>query len=45
MTKPTKQPTTVSLVLGSGGARGFAHIGVIEELESRGYEIKAIAGS
>ncbi|MFO8153952.1 patatin-like phospholipase family protein [Thioalkalivibrio sp.] len=36
---------TVSLVLGSGGARGLAHIGVIRELEARGYEIRAIAGS
>ena len=36
---------TVSLVLGSGGARGYAHIGVIEELLSRGYEIKSISGS
>lgn len=36
---------TVSLVLGSGGARGFAHIGVINELTRCGYEIKAIAGS
>jgi NTE family protein len=35
---------TVSLVLSSGGARGLAHIGVIEELESRGYEICEIAG-
>ncbi|NYZ66481.1 patatin-like phospholipase family protein [Endozoicomonas sp. SM1973] len=35
---------TVSLVLGSGGARGYAHIGVIEELTSRGYQIKCIAG-
>jgi NTE family protein len=36
---------TVSLVLGSGGARGYAHIGVIEELERRGYEVICIAGS
>ena len=36
---------TVSLVLGSGGARGYAHIGVIEELEAQGYKIKSIAGS
>jgi NTE family protein len=36
---------TVSLVLGSGGARGLAHIGVIEELERRGYRIAAVAGS
>ncbi|MEH6577874.1 MAG: patatin-like phospholipase family protein [Amphritea sp.] len=37
--------TTVSLVLGSGGARGYAHIGVIEELQRRGYEVICIAGS
>ena len=42
--KPAKA-RTVSLVLGSGGARGLAHIGVIEELEAHGYEIRAIAGS
>lgn len=35
---------TVSLVLSSGGARGLAHLGVIEELENRGYEIAEIAG-
>lgn len=36
---------SVSLVLGSGGARGMAHIGVIEVLEERGYVIQEIAGS
>ncbi|NDY96050.1 patatin-like phospholipase family protein [Wenzhouxiangella limi] len=36
---------TVSLVLGSGGARGLAHIGVIRALEDAGAEIEAIAGS
>ncbi|MEN8193284.1 MAG: patatin-like phospholipase family protein, partial [Bacteroidota bacterium] len=35
---------TVSLVLGSGGARGLAHIGVIKWLEENNYEIKAISG-
>jgi len=35
----------VSLVLSSGGARGVAHIGVIEELEKQGFEIKSIAGT
>jgi len=35
----------VALVLSSGGARGIAHIGAIEELESRGYEIAAISGT
>lgn len=34
----------VRLVLGSGGARGMAHIGVIEELERNGYEIVEVAG-
>ena len=37
--------TRVALALGSGGARGYAHIGVIEVLEERGYEIAAVAGS
>lgn len=36
---------TVSLALGSGGARGYAHIGVIEELEKKGYKIESISGS
>lgn len=35
----------VALVLSSGGARGLAHIGVIEALEADGYEITSIAGS
>jgi NTE family protein len=35
----------VTLVLSGGGARGFAHIGAIEELEKRGYEINSIAGT
>ena len=34
----------VALVLGSGGARGLAHIGAIEALEERGYTIRSIAG-
>lgn len=38
------QKKTVSLVLGSGGARGLAHIGVIRELEERDYTISAIVG-
>ncbi|SES93955.1 NTE family protein [Nitrosomonas marina] len=35
---------TVSLVLGSGGARGLAHIGIIHWLNENGYEIKSITG-
>ena len=34
----------VALALSSGGARGLAHIGAIEELEAQGYHISAIAG-
>ncbi len=36
---------TVSLVLGSGGARGLAHIGVIDVLEEQGFKIESISGS
>ena len=35
----------ITLVLGSGGARGLAHIGVIEELESQGFVIADITGA
>ncbi|MDT5210043.1 MAG: hypothetical protein QOF67_2458 [Mycobacterium sp.] len=35
----------IALALGSGGARGYAHIGVIDELHARGYDIVGIAGS
>ena len=34
----------VALALSSGGARGLAHIGAIEELEAHGYRISSIAG-
>lgn len=34
----------ISLVLGSGGARGLAHIGVIHWLEENGFRIKSISG-
>ena len=35
----------ISLALDSGSAKGMAHIGVIEELEEKGYKITAIAGT
>jgi len=35
----------IALALGSGGARGYAHIGVINELTERGYQIVGVAGS
>ena len=34
----------ISLVLGSGGARGLAHIGVIRWLEENGYRIASVTG-
>ena len=40
----TTKRKTVSLVLGSGGARGLAHIGVIHWLEENDFEIKSIVG-
>jgi NTE family protein len=40
----TKKKTSVSLVLGSGGARGLAHIGVIHALQQNGYDIRSISG-
>ena len=35
---------TVALVLGSGGARGNAHIGVIQVLQQQGFDIVSISG-
>ncbi|MCB0968086.1 MAG: patatin-like phospholipase family protein, partial [Ilumatobacter sp.] len=45
VTSETASGKRVALALGSGGARGYAHIGVIRELEAHGYEIVGIAGS
>jgi len=35
---------SISLVLGSGGARGLAHIGIIHWLEENGFKIESISG-
>jgi NTE family protein len=40
--KTTKK--SVSLVLGSGGARGLSHIGIIKWLVENDYQIKSISG-
>ena len=45
MTDSTAQGKTVSLVLGSGGARGLAHIGVINWLDEHNHRIVSISGS
>lgn len=39
-----KRGKRVALVLGSGGARGLAHIGIIEHLESLGHKVVYISG-
>ncbi len=43
MTEKIKKP--VSLVLSSGGSKGLAHIGVINELEKQGFQISSVSGS
>lgn len=35
----------VALALGSGGARGYTHIGVIRELQDRGHEVVGVSGA
>ena len=42
--KPVREPV-VALVLGGGGAKGFAHIGVIKVLESHGIRPKLVVGT
>ncbi|WP_420591327.1 patatin-like phospholipase family protein [Bacterioplanoides sp.] len=44
MTKSMTAGKTVALALGSGGARGYTHLGVIDELQSRGYNIVSVSG-
>jgi NTE family protein len=35
----------ISLALGGGGSKGFAHLGVLRCLEAQGYKIRAVAGT
>lgn len=44
LNKNVNRPS-VALVLSSGGARGYAHIGAIEALIERGYSISSVAGT
>ena len=44
MNSESKKGKRISLVLGSGGARGLAHIGVIHWLEEHGFEIASLVG-
>ena len=43
--EPLAKPPRVALVLGSGGPRGFAHIGVLKVLEEQGVKPDLIIGS
>jgi NTE family protein len=45
LTTKRQERETISLALGSGGARGLAHIGIIESLTARGYRIASISGA
>ena len=45
MGNEVKVKRKVSLVLSGGGARGLAHIGVIEELEKQGFDIRSISAT
>ena len=38
-------PERVTLVLGAGGARGLAHVGVLQALEARGITVDLLVGS
>ncbi len=42
---PSPAQPTVALALGTGGARGLAHIGAIHAILARGYRIAAVSGS
>ena len=42
---PVDTTRDIAVVLGAGGARGLAHIGVLQVLQERGYNIVAISGS
>lgn len=35
---------TAAVVLGSGGARGYAHVGALEVIEESGFDVIAVAG-
>ncbi len=43
--RPMTDRPRIALALGAGGAKGLTYIGVIEELERRGFDIVAISGS
>ena len=42
---PQHAPRTAAVVLGSGGARGYAHIGALDAIAARGLEVVAVSGT
>ena len=42
---PRRQPTKIGLALGSGGARGWAHLGVLRRLNELGVRSQCVAGT
>lgn len=45
MTNPTRYRPKVGLILGSGAARGWAHIGVIQALRDAGLHVDIVCGT
>ncbi|WP_062463402.1 patatin-like phospholipase family protein [Demequina soli] len=45
MTDPAPRRPRIALALGSGGARGYAHIGVLDEIEDRGWDVVGVSGT
>lgn len=43
--RPRRDPPRVALVLGGGGLKGFAHVGVLRALEARGIRPSLYAGT
>lgn len=44
-TQPKARQPVIAIALGGGGAKGFAHIGVIKVLESHGIKAKIVTGT
>lgn len=45
LVEPVRRPPRLGLVLGGGAARGFAHVGVIQELERNGIRPDLVVGT
>ena len=45
LTGPPRRPEGILLALGGGGARGLAHVGVLEVVEEAGIPVAGIAGT